>query len=180
MIRRGVTMLAAGLMLLLAGGAWAATSQTLFAGFQSGNRDPVQVEADSLEVTEGQVERVSVFRGNVTVTRGDTVLRAAVITIYSDAGQPADDAEPFNRIEASGKVYVSSGEDQTATGDAASLDMKTRTVVLTGNVVLTQGTNVLTGDKLTVDIASGKARIEQTSGGRIRGVFTPTSGNSGQ
>jgi lipopolysaccharide export system protein LptA len=41
---------------------------------------------------------------------------------------------------------------------------------------LKQGGNVITGDRLVVDLATGKARVEQAAGKPIRGVFTPGSG----
>ena len=171
---------------LLFGGA-AAHAQTtgeMFKGFQSDEKGPVNVEADALDVQEKGGQRVSTFSGNVTVTRGDSVLKAGKIAIYSSNDKPADGAKPapgsdvmpgagsFTRIEASGKVYVNSG-DQTATGDVGVVDMLSKQVTMTGNVVLSQGPNVITGDKLTWDMTTGKARVDQKPGGRIRGVFTP-------
>ncbi len=51
--------------------------------------------------------------------------------------------------------------------------MLSNQITITGGVVLAQGTNVITGDRLVVDLATGKARVEQKAGKRIRGVFTP-------
>ena len=168
--------------------AGAQTGGEMFKGFQSNEKGPVNVEADSLDVTEKGGQRVSTFSGNVTVTRGDSVLKASKITIYSSndksdnaAAKPApgSDVMPgagsFTRIEASGKVYVNSG-DQTATGDEGVVDMLAKQVTLTGNVVLSQGPNVITGDRLVWDMQTGKARVDQKKGARIRGVFTPGSG----
>lgn len=195
--------------------ARAQSSADLFKGFQTGQKGPVNVEADSLDVAEKDGQRISTFTGNVTVTRGDSVLKAGKISIYSagsktpangktadtnaadakapdakatDAAKPADaaakDATPlegslpgagsFTRIEASGKVYVNSGQ-QTATGDTAVVDMVGKLVTLSGNVVLSQGPNVITGNKLTWDMTTGRARVDQKPGARIRGIFTPGS-----
>ena len=50
-------------------------------------------------------------------------------------------------------------KDQTATGDLGMFDMKANTVTLTGNpVVMTQGQNVLRGERLVVDLTSGVSR----------------------
>ncbi|WEK51184.1 MAG: LptA/OstA family protein [Candidatus Kaistia colombiensis] len=191
----------------------------LFKGFQTGQKGPVNVEADSLDVVEKDGQRISTFTGNVTVTRGDSVLKAGKISIFSAGsktapktdgesdgktadGKTADGkaadaagaaAKPaaankeasqlegslpgagsFTRIEASGKVYVNSGQ-QTATGDTAVVDMVGKLVTLSGNVVLSQGPNVITGDKLTWDMTTGRARVDQKPGARIRGIFTPGS-----
>ena len=189
----------------------AQSSGDLFKGFQTGQKGPVNVEADSLDVVEKDGQRISSFTGNVTVTRGDSVLKAGKISIFSagsktapktEDGKAADakpgDAKPaeakpaaankeasqlegslpgagsFTRIEASGKVYVNSGQ-QTATGDNAVVDMVGKLVTLSGNVVLSQGPNVITGDKLTWDMTTGRARVDQKPGARIRGIFTPGS-----
>jgi lipopolysaccharide export system protein LptA len=196
--RRFVLALAFLPMALGAVEARAQSSADLFKGFQTNQQGPVNVEADSLDVVEKDGERVSTFTGNVTVTRGDSVLKAGKISIYSagskgEAKDGAKDGEKtaaakedaalqgtlpgagsFTRIEASGKVYVNSGQ-QTATGDKAVVDMVGKLVTLTGNVVLSQGPNVITGNKLTWDMTTGRARVDQTPGARIRGIFTPGS-----
>ena len=63
-------------------------------------------------------------------------------------------------------------KDQVGTGDNGVYDKAADTVVLTGNVVLTQGTNITKGDKLVYDLKSGHATV---SGGRVVGMFTPSS-----
>jgi lipopolysaccharide export system protein LptA len=167
----------AALALVAVLSAPAAAQENLMEGFETGSSAPIEIDADSLEVAEEETARVSTFSGNVTVRRGPTTLKAAKIIIYSDPGEIKQDADLFNRIEATGGVFVNSGE-QTATGDRASFNMKSRVVTLSGNVVLTQGTNVINGDQLVVDLNSGRARIERTGGTQIRGVFTP-SGSGG-
>jgi len=53
-------------------------------------------------------------------------------------------------------------KDQTATGESALFDVKSNTVTLKGNVVVTQGQNVMRGDRLVVDLASGVSRVDGT------------------
>jgi lipopolysaccharide export system protein LptA len=55
--------------------------------------------------------------------------------------------------------------------------MKTNTVTLTGNVMMTQGKNVLRGDKLIVDLTTGVSRVEsgKNGTGRVQGLFLPGS-----
>ena len=57
--------------------------------------------------------------------------------------------------------------------------MQANTVTLTGNVVMTQGKNVLRGDSLVVDLTSGVSRVEsgKNGQGRVQGLFLP--GGSG-
>ncbi len=151
------------------GTAGAATAD-LFKGFQTQSKDPIRVDATVLEITEKDKQRISVFSGNVVVTRGQTVLKADTITLYSDLKNTTP--EGFSRIEATGGVYVSSGE-QTVTGKTAVVDMKSQTITVSGGVVLSQGSNVITGSRLLVNLATGQARVEQDAGKQIRGIFTP-------
>ncbi len=83
----------------------------------------------------------------------------------------------IRRLEALGGVIVVS-KDQKATGDRADFDIKSNTVTLIGNVVVTQGPNVMKGDKLIVDLSTSRARMEagtKTSPGRVQGLFVPSS-----
>ena len=69
---------------------------------------------------------------------------------------------------------------QTATGDKAIVDMKANTITLSGNVVLSQGDdNVITGDKLIIDMTTGRARVIQVPGQPIRGIFKPDEDKKG-
>lgn len=141
----------------------------IFSGFQAQSSDPVEVSAETLEVYEEGNQRITVFSGGVTVTRGKTVLKATTIKLFSSLDSTAADA--FTRIEAEGKIWVNSG-DQTVTGSSAVVDMGARTITVAGGVVLSQGNNVLTGTRLVVNLATGRARVE----GSTRGVFAPGGG----
>ena len=44
-------------------------------------------------------------------------------------------------------------------------------LALTGDVLLTQGSNVLAGERMTVDLATGAAQVQ----GRVRSVLQPGS-----
>ena len=65
----------------------------------------------------------------------------------------------MRRVEAKGGVFVTQ-KDQTATGESGVFDMQANTVTLLGNVVISQGQNVVKGDRLTVDLTSGTSRVE--------------------
>jgi lipopolysaccharide export system protein LptA len=50
-------------------------------------------------------------------------------------------------------------------------------VTLSGNVIVKQGENILRGDRLVVDLASGAAKVEsgKSGTGRVQGMFLPSS-----
>ncbi|MGZ5849214.1 MAG: LptA/OstA family protein [Methyloceanibacter sp.] len=84
----------------------------------------------------------------------------------------------ITKIEARGNVIITSDQDQTTTGDWALDDVPAQLMTVGGNVVLTQGKNVLKGDRLVIDLKTGESRFENTgngaSGGKIRALFMPS------
>ena len=158
-------------------------------GFSQNRDQPVHIEAATLEVRDKQKQ--ATFSGDVRVKQGDTGLRCkSLVVFYEQDGETADQSKTLQaatpgpggeqrikRLEARGGVIVTQKE-QTATGDLGIFDMKSNTVTLTGNpVVMTQGQNVLRGEKLVVDLTSGTSRVESNKGsqGRVQGLFLPGS-----
>ncbi len=110
------------------------------------------------------------LRGRAEVVQGRNRLRADSITGFVSDGA-------LRRVEASGNVYFVT-PDQTMRGDRAVYTLASNEVVVTGDVILTQGQNVLTGGRLVYNTRTEAARMEGPANGRIRGVFYPqNSGN---
>jgi lipopolysaccharide export system protein LptA len=82
----------------------------------------------------------------------------------------------IRRLEAKGNVVVTQ-KDQVVTGETAVFETKTNLITMLGGVVLTQGKNVLRGDRLMVDMTTGVSRVESDSG-RVQGLFQ-SSGQGG-
>jgi lipopolysaccharide export system protein LptA len=156
-------------------------------GFSQNRDQPVHIEAATLEVRDK--DKVATFSGDVKVKQGDTGLRCKSLVVFyegNDAdGKTLQAASPgpggqqkIKRLEAHGGVVVTQKE-QTATGETGIFDMKNNTVTLNGNVVMTQGQNVLRGDRLVVDLTSGVSRVEsgKNGQGRVQGLFQPGSGS---
>lgn len=171
------TGLAIPLLLAMSGSVWAQAASERITGLKLSNDAPIQIESDRLDVREQ--EGTAEFNGNVSVVQGPTLLKAGKLIVYyaKDGGSAATGSAKIDKIEVSGKVYVKS-ETQVATGDAGSFDMNSQVLVMTGNnVVLSEGKNVATGCKLTVQMKSGKAKLESCkgSGGRVSIVIDPKS-----
>lgn len=107
------------------------------------------------------------LRGRAEVIQGQNRLRADAINGFVTGGD-------LRRVEATGNVYFVT-PDQTIRGDHAVYTLAANEVVVTGDVILTQGQNVLTGGRLVYNTRTEAARMEGASsnGGRIRGVFYP-------
>ena len=141
-----------------------------FSGFDTGSNQPIQIEADKLEVRDP--EQLAIYTGNVVVRQGDTVMEAPELRVfYSGEAQGDTPGSEVSRLEAGVGVVVRSG-DRTASGDQAILDMSQDLVTMTGNVVLTEGTNVVRGERLIVNLATDEGRME---GGRVQTLITPGS-----
>ncbi|MDX1540410.1 MAG: LptA/OstA family protein [Geminicoccaceae bacterium] len=166
------------LALVLLGAAPPALGQPF--AFDSG--EPIEITADSLEVV--QANRVATFSGNVDAVQGDMVLSADELLVHyqSGGGEPAasGSAGAIRRIEARGNVVVTSPRE-TAEGDVGVYDVAGSLVTLEGSVVLTREENVVRGDRLELDLATGVSRVVSTTtasegaapGGRVRAVFVP-------
>ena len=170
--------------LVVGGGAAAQEAVTsAFEGFSGRGNLPVNIEADKLEVQE--TDQTAIFSGNVVVVQGTSTLRTAKLTIYYEKNGSAQPAAPtpqgdvvtgrnIRRLDAEGAVSVTSGT-QKASGTRGIFDMPSNTITLTGNVMVTQGNNILKGDKLVVDLTTQKSRVESSNtGGRVQGVFGPS------
>jgi lipopolysaccharide export system protein LptA len=162
-------------------------------GFSQNRDKPLKISSASLEVRDK--DKVATFSGDVHLVQGDTTLRSKTLMVFyddeadkdkADAPKPkpaagAAAAEPMSqqirRVEAKGGVLVTQKE-QTATGESGIFDMQANTVTLLGNVVISQGQNVVRGDRLTVDLTSGVSRVEcgKTQGQcRVQALIQPSS-----
>lgn len=156
-----------------------ATAQTVssnFAAFSKDNNEPIDIESDTLEVQD--TKKVAIFRGNVKAVQGDMTLRSKELHVKYAGEQSADGkGTQITDIKATGPVIITTKESHTATSDWAHFDVKSRKVTIGGNVVLSQGGNVIRGDRLVIDLATGRSRFENEGGQsqrkRVRGLFKP-------
>ncbi|MCC6304707.1 MAG: lipopolysaccharide transport periplasmic protein LptA [Rhodobacteraceae bacterium] len=153
-----------------AGAEGAAAGAEVPFGFRHDASQPVEVSADRLRVS--QTDGSATFSGNVVVGQGDMRLSAAEVRVEY-ATEPAAPGETrgrtrIRRLHATGGVTIVSGAEAAEAREAVYSIDEAR-VVMTGEVILTQGPNVLAGDRLTVNLADGTALIE----GRVRTVLQP-------
>jgi len=170
---------------------------------QEQNQDqPIQIESATLEVHDK--DKMATFSGDVQVVQGDTTIKCQSLVVFYGAertasgrvaaaapqAQPGAKSGPgtvvpqgandIRRIEARGGVTVIS-KDQNASGDLGVYDLRKKTITLTGNVVVSQGKNVLRGDRVVVDTVTGNAHFESNASGpsRVRALIQPSKGANG-
>jgi lipopolysaccharide export system protein LptA len=172
------------------------TQGGLLSGMQGQDKNqPIQIDAKSLEVHDKS--KTATFSGDVKVVQGDTTMTCKTLVVFygqplgiagpkpaaaaSPSGGPVPDAQNIRRIEARGGVTVVS-KDQTASGDLGVYDLPAKTITLSGNVVVTQGKNVIHGERVIVNTVTGDAHVESAPGtpqGRVRALIIPQKGEKG-
>ncbi|OWY13156.1 lipopolysaccharide transport periplasmic protein LptA [Thioclava sp. F34-6] len=133
-----------------------------FGGLRADKTAPVEVTADSLNVDQQSGQ--AVFSGNVEVTQGDMHMKAAELEVF----YASDKRSEITKLHATGGVTLVS-PTEAAEAEEAVYDVKAGTVVMTGKVLLTQGNNVMSGNKLNVDLSTGTGTMD----GRVRTLLKP-------
>lgn len=120
---------------------------------------PVEVAADSLSVD--QDTGTAIFDGNVVIGQGDLRISAGRAQVVYDSA--TGDIASF---EASGGVTFATSTE-AAEAQSATYDLINGQLVMSGDVLLTQGASALSADRMTIDVETGNAQME----GRVRTVF---------
>lgn len=131
-----------------------------FSGLSAVRGAPVEVRSDRLTVDNTTGE--TVFSGDAVLGQGDMRLAAETITVVYTQG----DTTRISRLQASGGVTLVTAVEAAEAAEAV-YDVDAGTVRMTGSVILTQGANVLSGDRLTVNLRSGQGQLD----GRVRSII---------
>jgi lipopolysaccharide export system protein LptA len=106
----------------------------------------------------------AIFSGDVLIGQGS--LRLSATTVEVIYGK--DDASKISQLIATGGVtFVNGGEAIEA--QKAVYDITSASVTLSGNVILTQGQNALSGERMVVDLNTGTGQID----GRVKTILQP-------
>jgi len=130
----------------------------------------VNIEADRMEVLDQ--EKRAIFIGNVDAKRGNIAFKTdRLVADYEETGgESGGSGTSVTFLEATGAVVIETAQ-QRITGAWAKMDVKSNQVTVGGDVVVTQGSTVLRGDQLVVDLDKDTSEM---TGGRVKGRFVPT------
>ncbi len=133
------------------------------AGLNFGNsREPVKIKSNTLSLDYR--EKTVLFSGQVRATQANGELTSETLrALYGD------DFHDIKQVIADGNVRMSQGT-RWATGDHAVLDEGQHTLTLTGNPVVHDGADEITGSRIIVHLDSGKSVVE-----KARAVIFPRS-----
>nr|WP_171230364.1 LptA/OstA family protein [Ruegeria sp. HKCCA4008] len=143
-------------------GAVTATAQEAQVAFGSANADPsLPVEVTSEILNVNQEDGSAEFLGNVVVIQGEMRLTAErVLVIYNE------ERSAIERMEATENVVLVSPPD-AAEGDWAEYTIDSGVIVMKGNVLLTQGPSIISGDQMNANLTTGTA----TMTGRVKTIL---------
>ncbi len=135
------------------------------------SKEPIQVVADRLEAFDA--EKMVVFSGHAVAVQGDKVIKSDKISLFYKKDKSAE-AKPakamsaagdLERIEARGHVNITQGT-KVVTGELAVYHQDEQKIVMTGNPVMRDGKNTITGDVITVYLNESRGVVEGSGGKR--------------
>lgn len=148
---------------------------------------PIEITSDALEVLQKQNK--AIFTGHVVAVQGDVHLKSEKMTVFYKNSEgtktkkkSADksvvpEQQSIDKIIVEKKVFLSTPEE-TASGTDGIYDVAKQKIFLNGNVVLTRENNVLKGNKLVYDFATGKSEMKANNVAgkpkdRVKALFIP-------
>lgn len=150
------------------------------------NSGPIEITADTLAVD--QKDGTATFSGNVDAKQGNIRIKSQKMVVTYTSGpqakpSSANQANAISKVTLSGNITITSADD-TAQGGHGIYDVKKQLIYLNDSVILSQGKNIVKGDKLVYNVATGKSEISggndttttsasKKSGGRVKGIFVP-------
>ena len=139
-----------------------AKTSLLLGGFDPDSDAPVEMTADKLSISEA--DGSARFEGNVIIGQGDIRIAAnLVIVTYSETGE-------IDKLSASGGVTVAT-TDESAESEFVEYSLKNRTLVMSGNVLFSQGKILMSANSLQIDLNTGAATVE----GQVKTILSTGS-----
>lgn len=151
----------AATLALLGASVWAQEAKIAFGALEQDTSLPVEVAADQLSVNNA--DGTAVFAGNVAVTQGEMKLTAAEVLVKYGA-----DGKSIDQLIASGGVKVTNLGDAAEAREAV-YSVATGSIELSGDVLLSQGSSSMVGQKLTINLKDGTGVMA----GRVTTTFVP-------
>lgn len=140
-------------------GATTAQTNVDLGGMTVDTAAAIEVTADSLSVDQETGQ--AIFDGNVMIGQGDLRLTAGRVQVVYGT----DTSEIAQLIASGGVTFVTA--DEAAEAQQAEYDITSGLLVLSGEVLLTQGASVISAGKMTINVTDGTATMD----GRVRTIL---------
>lgn len=132
----------------------ASAQQNPLAGFD--RTQPVSLQAQELMVDQQKGE--AVFKGQVVAEQDSLTLRADHVHVtFTPQGQGKK--QEIEQVHAKGEPVTILMNDTTTVSNEAIYDIASNSMDLIGDVTLTQGENVITGERMTYNLTTGRVQM---------------------
>jgi lipopolysaccharide export system protein LptA len=135
-------------------------------------RAPIDIDAARVEVRDKESQ--AIFTGSVKIRQGDMALDAASVRVFYE--RSAGNALAVRRVDAQGGVALASPSERARSAYGV-YDVDNRVLTMIGDVVLNRGDSVLRGQRLAIDLDSGRSTLDgatsaaNPNAGRVTGRF---------
>ena len=110
------------------------------------------------------------FSGNVSINQGPFLMSADQIELFFVKKFNQKD---FKELKATGHIVIENKGIISATGNFATYSVNDKKMILTGNVTLTNQLSMIKGNKLILDISTGKIEIlnDESNQEKVKGIL---------
>jgi lipopolysaccharide export system protein LptA len=147
--------------------------------FNKQSDEPIEITSNRMEAFNEK--KLIVFSGNAIAKQGNKVLKADQLNLYykkePDKKVKVGTTETegtgnLEKIEAKGNVSLTQGE-RVATGDEAIYLRDSGKVIMTGNAVLSEGKNLIKGDRVIVFLNENRGVVESNTKKQVKAIIYP-------
>ena len=134
--------------------------------------EPYEITSENMFI-EREKKTIN-FSGNVILKQGSAYLTANQIELFFDKNFSQ---EGFYKMLASGNILIKNNDSTSITSNLATYNVSDEKIVMTENVVLKNQMSMINGNKLILDINSGKIEIfdDKLDQERVKGVLIDQS-----
>lgn len=140
------------------------------------SKEPITISANQLDF-DYQKNQVT-YRGQVKAAQGELVIDSDTLTVTFDRAEDQKQAQ-LREVIAQGTPVVITQGTRKATGTTAVFSQTKRQIVLTGDPVLRDGPNEVSGDRILVYLDEGRSVVESSPKKRVSAVVYPGSTENG-
>ena len=130
--------------------------------------EPYEITSENMFIEREQ--KIIGFSENVILKQGSTYLTADQIELFFNN---SFNEEGFYKMLASGNILIKNNDSTSITGNLATYNVSDEKIIMTENVVLKNKMSMIKGNKLILDINSGKIEIfdDKLDQERVKGVL---------
>ena len=147
------------ILLLLAVAAPVAAQQ---ASALKGHDTDAPIDFDAARIEVRDKDNQAILTGNVKIRQAEMRLDADSVKIFYLRPKTGD--PQVKRLDAQGNVVLTSPTEK-ASGRNGIYDVTTKQVTMYGDVVLIRGESVLRGQRLSIDLDSGRSTLDGAGAG---------------